>query len=1207
MTRTSSTGLLPLLALLAAVAATPAHAADAGVVGTRLAITSNASNGKSTLASTQRGAGVSFGPASAASELSGSLEVYYVDTPTNRIVLPLPSPWDKVDARTAKFLNKFAPAGPTGVRTATVRAGTMAKVAAKTAGGLDLTQPPGPGGVMSILTVHNAGDGSTHRMCSLYRVSSGSKIAHRSVKGRSRLTLTKGVPVECPRCDDGVRNDLETGVDCGGGLCAACGVGEGCAQNSDCATGLCSGGVCAFPACTGGVKDGSETGIDCGGPVCPKCGAGQGCNGPSDCESGVCTDNVCQAPTCGDGVENGDETDVDCGGSCGACVPFTVTIDTPVHGAFSQASSVTVTGHTTGVGPAGADLTINDVAVPLAPDGTFTTNVPLFPEIVFNPIAARLVRRFDGLTVHDRVVVVAGASVADGDASPNGVALRINDRGFDSIEPVATTLVEIDPATLVPAGTKVMEDYCYAPLGSLCLGSVDVTISGTPPPSIGPIGIAIDSQTGSLDGDISLEDLRVTVNIDSASGIPIHCELAITVGLTQIFGDYGLSPLAGQPTRVDVQQIGNVVVQASDTTHITDCSGLFGDLTESLIGSAIGDVGALFANGMQDFLNTVDASGNTPIAGAIETALAGVDIAGPVGSGLGIDLYAPFTSIDEDPVGITFAADVAATATPVPGAPDLTASYHVDESFPTFGATTPVQNLPYGIGLGISTSGFNQLLRAQIETGLLRTRIHEIDLGGGPIPLSAALLGALLTPFSQLPPTTPIAIRVSPTLAPVLTGASGPNGELGELAVAHVLVEFVQDESLPSEQVHLVLAVDARLGLQLAFQPGGIGFALSPPTAADVAVSLLRNPLGVSEVALQGFLPSVLAGFLPDLASALQSFPLPSFLGLSLSGVEVSRTGAYYAIFADLTPDCVDGSVCPSGVCLDGACQAPTCTDGVANGAETDVDCGGGSCPGCATGEQCFLSTDCATGGCSGGVCQPTCTSGAECPSGVCEDGFCRVANCADGVKNGSESGIDCGGSSPFCVRCADGQTCNTASDCASGICSGGVCQAPSCSDGLQNGSETDVDCGGSCPPCALTKKCTVGSDCASGVCGQNARCTCGNRSFVFDVTSSTGGPFSSAEWPGGTATQSSSPGCSVTINRPNDNIDLVCTLAAPFSVQTFSGFSQCFGAGGEDGDGCEPVSCPFAGIGSCCSGRPSCSVGLNGSAQARYRVTCLE
>ncbi len=476
-----------------------APAADVGVVGTRLAITSNARTGKASLLFSAKGPGIAFGPASAASEVSGSLVAYYVDAPANRASLALPAPWSGVDARVARFQNKLAPAGPTAVRNATIRAGKMARVMAKGTGGIDLSQPPGPGGVLTVLTIENAGDGSTHRMCSLFATSAGSKIVHRALASGSRLTLSKDVPAACPTCSDGVRNGLETGVDCGGPECPACGNGEACNDGSDCQTGVCTSGVCAVPARTGGVQDGDETGVDCGGPTCPACGPGQGCQVASDCTSGVCTANLCQAPSCGDGVENGGELDVDCGGPCPACVPFTVTLDAPAHGLFTLAGSATVTGHTTGVGPAGADLTVNGVPVPLAPDGTFSTVVPLFPELVFNPIAARLVRRFDGLTVHDRIVVVAGDAIADGDYSPNGVAMRINDTGLDAIEPVATTLVDIDPATLVPAGTKVMEDYCYAPVGSVCFGSVDVTISGTPPPTVGPLSIAVDSQTNAID------------------------------------------------------------------------------------------------------------------------------------------------------------------------------------------------------------------------------------------------------------------------------------------------------------------------------------------------------------------------------------------------------------------------------------------------------------------------------------------------------------------------------------------------------------------------------------------------------------------------------------------------------------------------------------------------------------------------------------
>ena len=57
------------------------------------------------------------------------------------------------------------------------------------------------------------------------------------------------------------------------------------------------------------------------------------------------------------------------------------------------------------------------------------------------------------------------------------------------------------------------------------------------------------------------------------------------------------------------------------------------------------------------------------------------------------------------------------------------------------------------------------------------------------------------------------------------------------------------------------------------------------------------------------------------------------------------------------------------------------------------------------------------------------------------------------------------------------------ASDCQSGVCLAGVCQPATCTDGLKNGPESDVDCGGSCPLCAAGKACTGSWECASGIC----------------------------------------------------------------------------------------------------------------------------
>ena len=44
---------------------------------------------------------------------------------------------------------------------------------------------------------------------------------------------------------------------------------------------------------------------------------------------------------------------------------------------------------------------------------------------------------------------------------------------------------------------------------------------------------------------------------------------------------------------------------------------------------------------------------------------------------------------------------------------------------------------------------------------------------------------------------------------------------------------------------------------------------------------------------------------------------------------------------------------------------------------------------------------------------------------------------------------------------------------------------SPECHDGVQNGSETDVDCGGSCAPCSTGHHCSVAGDCTSMLCNQ--------------------------------------------------------------------------------------------------------------------------
>ena len=45
------------------------------------------------------------------------------------------------------------------------------------------------------------------------------------------------------------------------------------------------------------------------------------------------------------------------------------------------------------------------------------------------------------------------------------------------------------------------------------------------------------------------------------------------------------------------------------------------------------------------------------------------------------------------------------------------------------------------------------------------------------------------------------------------------------------------------------------------------------------------------------------------------------------------------------------------------------------------------------------------------------------------------------------------------------------------------------CADGVKNGAEVDVDCGGSCGKCAAGKACTGSADCADGFCNPSRHC----------------------------------------------------------------------------------------------------------------------
>ena len=290
--RRRSRGLAALAAVVGVLYA--GSAAQAIPVAGKSLTAKRTSSGKQSVKSTQSDPAVDYGGATGGTTLTGRLDVYYADTPTNRAILEMPPPWVSNNGLRARFANKSAPAGPTPVKSATVATARSVTVSSAGLAGLDISTAPGANGVITVFSIENGP--SKLRMCTQYAAGLGSTVAWKPSGSGFSLTAKKGVGITCPAtCDDGIQNGGETGVDCGGPTsCPRCAPGGGCASGSDCASGVCSGGICQTPSCSDGVKNGNETGIDCGGGTCPACAAGGDCNLGSDCASGVCIAGACR-------------------------------------------------------------------------------------------------------------------------------------------------------------------------------------------------------------------------------------------------------------------------------------------------------------------------------------------------------------------------------------------------------------------------------------------------------------------------------------------------------------------------------------------------------------------------------------------------------------------------------------------------------------------------------------------------------------------------------------------------------------------------------------------------------------------------------------------------------------------------------------------------------------------------------------------------
>lgn len=162
------------------------------------------------------------------------------------------------------------------------------------------------------------------------------------------------------------------------------------------------------------------------------------------------------------------------------------------------------------------------------------------------------------------------------------------------------------------------------------------------------------------------------------------------------------------------------------------------------------------------------------------------------------------------------------------------------------------------------------------------------------------------------------------------------------------------------------------------------------------------------------------------------------------------------------------------GYCFENACK--NCDDGLKNGDETDVDCGGAHCASCAKGKSCAQNTDCATTFCTDGVC---CEIACDVTCVACNlAGFIGECTFIEKYSDDPSDGI---GESCLAM---DGKTCSGIGACLKVFgqpCAGGnECITTRCGDPDMNGTKTCVKPNGE--PCTMPAECYT-NICTNGLC----------------------------------------------------------------------------------------------------------------------------
>ena len=533
-----------------------------------------------------------------------------------------------------------------------------------------------------------------------------------------------------------------------------------------------------------------------------------------------------------------------------------IVITSPASGSITGGSSVVVSGQVLG-NLAEADVLLVDGALTSFDPGTgaFSRSVSLGAGSV-HIIEASVESLTLGSVDEDSVVVLRGTAWPLGLRVPNANFNRLNNSGFSDVEGVIQTMLEpaFASANFIgrPAGDGTITDFDTGAKNANVFGAGVNTV--TAEISINSFHLHVDGLDFGCEADYNASNVLITANVNLIG------QLQVSINTSDVVFTGGSAQLQG---------------------------GFLCDFVDLFLFNLEGDMEAQLKTAFQDELPS-----------AFNGALADINISGPIGEALDVNIDAVYANIPEDSQGVTFIVDSNVVAlSPIPDAPPITQTLiPTSPGPPVLGPTIPGGGTPYDLGFCLSDGFVNRAMAAFMLQGRFNQSLTEVPVGGTPVPITAGVLSFLIgdNTYNTVCPGCPVTLVLKPTAAAV---ARAPiPGETGSvvLVIPNYQIDVIADDSgTPLPLISALVTFDLPVTLN------AVGAVITPVVGTvDVNnVEVSDNPFGANEAAFAAEVAELFPLAAGALGALFGEIPLPTFQGLTVtgagSGYNVSCTALY--------------------------------------------------------------------------------------------------------------------------------------------------------------------------------------------------------------------------------------------------------------------------------------------------------------------------